>query len=450
MKNKKINAYSAFTIVELLVVIVVIAILAAISFVAYNGVSSRAVASSLKSDLEQASKQIKMYQVDNGYLPSGLEPNTNCLRDSVNVADTDYCLKASSGASFSYIYNGISSPLSFDLLLSKNGIIYHVTDSISPELYNVPSAPQSLTAIASGSLRINLSWTAPNSDSGSPITAYKIYRGISSGSESWMVDVGNVTSYSDMTANPNTTYYYKILAINANGNGQYSNESNAQTAYGGIDSYTKLILHGDDLTDSATTPKIMTNNNVIVSSAQGKFGGKSLSFNGASYLKTPDASDWDFGTEPFTYDAWVKGSSGGGTVIAQGGTTTVGGETWGIPLFNVNGSGYIFIRVYHSYTTKVEVTGTTYIDPSVWTHIAMVRDGSSIKTYVNGVLDINEPFSNLLVLNSATTYDVYVGAKKYASTTDGYYTGFIDELRVSKGIARWTSNFTPPTQPYTN
>ena len=54
-----------FTIVELLVVIVVIAILAAITIVAYTGISQKAITASLQLDLSNASKQLKLFQVDN-------------------------------------------------------------------------------------------------------------------------------------------------------------------------------------------------------------------------------------------------------------------------------------------------------------------------------------------------------------------------------------------------
>ncbi|HZJ34650.1 MAG TPA: prepilin-type N-terminal cleavage/methylation domain-containing protein, partial [Candidatus Angelobacter sp.] len=61
---------SGFTIVELLVVIVVIGILAAITIVSYTGISQRAIAVSLQSDLTNASKQLKLFQVENSAYPT--------------------------------------------------------------------------------------------------------------------------------------------------------------------------------------------------------------------------------------------------------------------------------------------------------------------------------------------------------------------------------------------
>jgi prepilin-type N-terminal cleavage/methylation domain-containing protein len=58
---------SAFTIVELLVVIVVIGILVAITIVSYSGIANKAVIASLQSDLDNNSKQLKLYNVEYGY-----------------------------------------------------------------------------------------------------------------------------------------------------------------------------------------------------------------------------------------------------------------------------------------------------------------------------------------------------------------------------------------------
>src|ERR1039457_5880303 len=85
-----------FTIVELLVVIVVIGILAAITIVAYSGITQKAVASSLQSDLTNSAQQLKLYYADHGSYPTSL--SSNCpLGSTPPSPDTRYCLKASAG-----------------------------------------------------------------------------------------------------------------------------------------------------------------------------------------------------------------------------------------------------------------------------------------------------------------------------------------------------------------
>ena len=92
----------------------------------------------------------------------------------------------------------------------------------------VPSAPRNVTATRSATKGVNLAWTAPSSTGGSAITAYRIYRSTSTGTETFLVATGNVTSYVDTATTAGVRYYYKIAAVNAVGTGPLSAEVNAR------------------------------------------------------------------------------------------------------------------------------------------------------------------------------------------------------------------------------
>jgi len=79
-----------------------------------------------------------------------------------------------------------------------------------------------------------------------------------------------------------------------------------------------------------------------------------------------------------------------------------------------------------------------------WNHIAVVRNGSSFNVYVNGAAGTAVTFAGTI---QSSTSSLISGV--YASTL-GSVNGYIDELRVTKGIARYTANFTPPTAPFAN
>lgn len=113
-----------FTIVELLVVIVVIGILAAITIVAYSGISSRAITSSLQSDLTNASQQLKLFQVDNSAFPLTIDCS---LPDS----STNKCVKNSSGNTFTYNANNNVNPQTFGLTASNGTQSYNISQSSS-------------------------------------------------------------------------------------------------------------------------------------------------------------------------------------------------------------------------------------------------------------------------------------------------------------------------------
>src|SRR5439155_3285683 len=88
----------------------------------------------------------------------------------------------------------------------------------------VPSAPQNLQATG-GNANVTLSWQAPSSNGGSPITNYKIYRSTSSGTETLLTTTGNVTTYTNTGLVNGVTYYYKVSAVNSIGSSALSNET---------------------------------------------------------------------------------------------------------------------------------------------------------------------------------------------------------------------------------
>ncbi len=86
---------------------------------------------------------------------------------------------------------------------------------------SLPSVPQTVVATADSS-QVVLTWVAPLNDGGSTITNYEIYRGSLSDPETFLIEVGDVLTYSDTTINPATSYFYEIAAKNANGIGNKS------------------------------------------------------------------------------------------------------------------------------------------------------------------------------------------------------------------------------------
>jgi len=131
-RSQILSLSKGFTIVELLVVIVVIGILAAITIVSYTGISQKAVASSIQSDLGNAKKQLGLYYVENSSFPTSLDGNNCPVLNS--VTDTKYCLKPSPGNTFTYTS---VAPSTFNLRSENNSNSYSITNNSQPTISNI-------------------------------------------------------------------------------------------------------------------------------------------------------------------------------------------------------------------------------------------------------------------------------------------------------------------------
>ncbi len=164
MENNLINKSKlklGFTIVELLVVIVVIGILASITIVSYTGVTQKAIAATLQSDLSNAAKQIKMFQAldsSNNYPTAN-----NCPTPGA----TEVCLKTSGTNSFgtTYTVNNSDNPKMFSLRANNGSVTYKVSESIAPTLYTSLAVTDPANWIAVG----NQVWAKANVNAGARI-----------------------------------------------------------------------------------------------------------------------------------------------------------------------------------------------------------------------------------------------------------------------------------------
>lgn len=219
--------------------------------------------------------------------------------------------------------------------------------------------------------------------------------------------------------------------------------------HSGSDSLTKLLLHCDGadasttFTDSspAAHGSATVNGNAQVDTAQSQFGGASALFDGTGdYLTFPDSPDWDFGAGDFTVD-WRErrdSSSFGRCSIAR----DVGSL---FPPFMLGFSDTSNLQVY------ITSNGTSWdiangvsmgaIDLNVFHHFAVARRGEVFYVFRDGVLQ-STFFSDKAILDSSNPLSI--------GTSQGtnYYSGHLDEIRVTKGAARWTSPFPPPSIAY--
>lgn len=176
-----------------------------------------------------------------------------------------------------------------------------------------------------------------------------------------------------------------------------------------------------------------------ISTAQSKFGGSSLALAGAgAYVSTPDATSFNFGANDFTIEAWVNPSatmnSGTGQKVFLAKWSSASNASWLVDYYQGNIRGHI-----RNGSTTYTTQGAATIPAGTWTHIAYSRLGSNFYFFVNGSL-VGSSTSTLSVNSSAAP--VLVGYKGDGVGTE-YFTGYMDGVRISQRVARYTANFVP-------
>ena len=209
---------------------------------------------------------------------------------------------------------------------------------------------------------------------------------------------------------------------------------------------TVLLLHCDGSNDGTSFPDsashaITANGDVANTRAEQKVGDSSIVFDGnGDYLITADSSDWDFGTENWTIEFWIRFSGGSGAsqrVINFAADTSP-------PLGVMIETGSDDKMVMYEYTLNSDWTkwcyDTSAYSLNTWYHYAVVREGSTFTMYRDGA----EQESDGTDASSITSaHGPYIGTNR---EINGYLTGYMDEIRISN-TARYTgaSHVVPTT-----
>ncbi|MEH0021477.1 MAG: LamG-like jellyroll fold domain-containing protein [Desulfobacter sp.] len=232
-----------------------------------------------------------------------------------------------------------------------------------------------------------------------------------------------------------------------------------QIANAAADSYTTLLIQSDTMegsqvfSDASSSSHTITPvGNVRHSTAQKVVGASSISFDGnSSHLKLAGHEAWQFDSQDFTIDFWYNPSRYHNTYEIL---MHFGPYASNLQLERVRSElrkGTFEIRI----GTIVYTTDYVPDHIGIWAHLAIVRSGEKIYVFVNGKkrsiimvnrVDVNpmdsiELAPNKAIIPSGEIVDLYIGRDPIGNYP---FLGHLDEIRISKGIARWTADFTPP------
>jgi hypothetical protein len=206
---------------------------------------------------------------------------------------------------------------------------------------------------------------------------------------------------------------------------------------------TSLLLNGTNAGIFDETGKILveTAGDVKVSTAVSQFGGSSMLFDGAGdFLITSPNLPVAFGTGNFTVECWIYATTANDTPIYESRSTNGNADGFTITAFSST-----VIRVFTS-GQLVSATVPNYVNS--WTHVAYTRQSGTNRLFINGVLRATATATD----NFTNSVAVIGGGRYLNNSISAFFTGYIQDLRITQGRARYTADFTPPTAKlgYTN
>ena len=211
-----------------------------------------------------------------------------------------------------------------------------------------------------------------------------------------------------------------------------------------------LLLHCDgsngsiaNLIDNSFSAHTVGLTGSSLSTAQQKFGTASLSNTSSSFMATSsDSPDWWFGAGQFTVECWIRPTSAVSGVVGLltqfGGSSDLG---W---FFGFIGNTLNFFWATTG-TDNPSVAGSYTAPTNQWIHVAADRDASNVlRIYADGVV----------IASATVTATFWDSSKSFRIANDENsnrgFIGYIDEVRITKGVGRYGGAFTPPTSAFPN
>lgn len=237
-------------------------------------------------------------------------------------------------------------------------------------------------------------------------------------------------------------------------------DSNWLTARDPDFSKVVLLLHGDGtngsttFNDSSPVPKFPEpagSAQISTTNGRAAFGGTSMSFvrSPSSYLTVSNSTaDFSFATFDFTIEAWIRlnalpsGSGYPNSYWLVGGGPQNSGPGFDIAFSNTN----LVVALTNFDSPNMSTAHSIAIN--TWYHIAVVRSGSTLYAFRDGTQLATASVSGVTADPMAT--GLAISGAEPVGSTGGNFNGYIDELRITRGVARYTAAFTAPTEPFPN
>jgi hypothetical protein len=230
-----------------------------------------------------------------------------------------------------------------------------------------------------------------------------------------------------------TGYIANLRVLNGTGTTSPSTPSIPSTAI----TNTQLLLSGTNagISDASATVVVETVGNAQVSTFK-KYGSGSMSFDGTGdWMLVPHSPDINLSTGDFTIECWINlsNTTAARSIVSKGTSSTTGFELY------INAAPTLLIFAFGG---SITYSNNYNLNQRQWYHIAVVKAGTgigNIKMFIDGFLIFES--ATAITTDLSTTANMYVGAGR---TGGQPMNGYIDDLRITRGVARYTAPFIPP------
>ena len=195
-----------------------------------------------------------------------------------------------------------------------------------------------------------------------------------------------------------------------------------------------LLMQNAGVIDSTAKNNIETVGNAQVDTSVVKYGTGSLKFDGSGdVLYIPYSNTFSFGTGDFTVEFWInKNNSNDGFIMTCGESTSVG--NWCLLFY----AGNLYWQSQYNVANLYLRSASSILDGN-WHHVAITRSSGVQRMFFDGVIQGS-------TVADTTNYVVASGTKIAIGLSN--LSGYLDDFRITKGVARYTSNFTVPDKAF--
>jgi hypothetical protein len=219
--------------------------------------------------------------------------------------------------------------------------------------------------------------------------------------------------------------------------------------------YTTLMLKttgvdgatNNTFVDGSTNNFTITRNGNTTQGAFSPYGDKWGNYFNENYLSTPSSTGLSMGTSNFTFEIWYYPTD---RVDPYPRIFQFGSANWGssdnvaILDRHDDANTKFGIAMHNLGGNAILLQSNTTVTENIWYHIALSREGNTFRLFINGILE--DTYTNSGSISTSSSISSYIGGGPAGDTKS---VGYISDLRIVKGSAIYTSNFTPPTEPLT-